>query len=68
MRQEKHGIKMGIYISPADLYQLRRNNPQGYYGNGSPKRLSTIPTDPSSFTTNPSKRRIPPAWLPHPDL
>lgn len=58
-----HGVKLGVYLSPADLYQLRTNpkNPAGYYGNGSPKVRSTIPTDPASFQSDPSKGRPPPA-------
>lgn len=60
---KKHGIKLGVYLSPADLYQLRTNpkNPHGYYGNNSPKLKSVIPTDPASFKTDPSKGRTPPA-------
>ncbi|SFV13283.1 alpha-L-fucosidase [Pseudoduganella namucuonensis] len=55
------GVKLGIYLSPADLYQLKTNptNPAGYYGNGSPKLKSTIPTDPASFKSDPSKGRAP---------
>jgi alpha-L-fucosidase len=55
------GIKLGIYLSPADLYQLKTNptNPTGYYGNGSPKVRSTIPTDPASFEKNPAQGRTP---------
>ena len=55
------GIKLGIYLSPADLYQLRTNpnNPAGYYGNGSPKVRSVIPTDPASFRRDPSQGRTP---------
>jgi alpha-L-fucosidase len=55
------GIKLGVYLSPADLYQLRTNptNPAGYYGNGSPKLSSTIPTDPASFQTDPTHGRAP---------
>lgn len=55
------GVKLGIYLSPADLYQLKTNpkNPAGYYGNGSPKRRSTIPTDPAHFKSDPSKGRAP---------
>jgi alpha-L-fucosidase len=55
------GVKLGIYLSPADLYQLRTNpkNPAGYYGNGSPKLKSTIPTDPASFKSDPAKGRAP---------
>jgi len=32
-----HGLELAVYLSPADLYQLRTNpkNPGGYYGNGS---------------------------------
>jgi len=56
-----HGLKLGIYLSPADLYQLRTNpkNPAGYYGNGSSNVLSVIPTDPASFQSDPSKGRAP---------
>ena len=55
------GIKLGIYLSPADLYQLKTNpsNAAGYYGNGSAKRKSTIPTDPASFIADPSRGRAP---------
>ena len=57
----KYGIELGVYLSPADLYQLRTNptNPGGYYGDGSEKILSVIPTDPASFESNPSKGRAP---------
>jgi len=56
------GVKLGIYLSPADLYQLKTNpnNPAGYYGNGSPKLKSTIPTDPASFKSDPARGRAPP--------
>jgi alpha-L-fucosidase len=56
-----HGLKLGVYLSPADLYQLRTNpkNPGGYYGNGSSNVLSVIPTDPASFKSGPSKGRTP---------
>ncbi len=55
------GLKLGVYLSPADLYQLRTNplNPAGLYGNGSKKVLSTIPTDPASFQSDPSRGREP---------
>ncbi len=58
----RHGIKMGVYLSPADLFQLRTNptNPSGYYGNGSEAVKSVIPTDPAEFTRQPSKGRTPP--------
>ena len=60
------GIKLGIYLSPADLYQLRTNptNPAGYYGNGSAKVRSTIPTDPASFQSDPSRGRTPAPGFP----
>ena len=56
-----HGVKLGVYLSPADLYQLRTNpkNPEGYYGNGSSNVLSVIPTDPANFQSDPSKGRTP---------
>jgi alpha-L-fucosidase len=56
-----HGVKLGVYLSPADLYQLRTNpkNPAGYYGNGSSNVLSVIPTDPASFQSNPANGRAP---------
>src|SRR5664279_4771322 len=54
-----HGVKLAVYLSPADLYQLKTNpkNPAGYYGNGSSNVLSVIPTDPASFQRNPAKER-----------
>lgn len=57
----KYGVELGVYLSPADLYQLRTNptNPNGYYGNGSEEVRSVIPTDPASFSTDPSKGRKP---------
>jgi alpha-L-fucosidase len=56
-----HGVQLGIYLSPADLFQLRTNPkyPGGYYGDGSSNVLSVIPTDPASFKSNPSKGRPP---------
>ena len=58
-----HGMKLAVYVSPADLYQLRTNpkNPAGYYGNGSSKVPSTIPTDPANFKTSPAVGRKAPA-------
>src|SRR5665213_4281816 len=37
---KSHGVKLAVYLSPADIYQLRTNpkNPTGYYGNGSKQR------------------------------
>jgi alpha-L-fucosidase len=60
------GVKLGIYLSPADLYQLKTNaaNPAGYYGNGSAKRRSTIPTDPARFQSDPAQGRTPPPGRP----
>ncbi len=58
-----HGVKLGVYLSPADLYQLC-NNPThrgGYYGDGSPKVASVIPTDPTHFKSDPTVGRTPPA-------
>ncbi|MBD8489509.1 alpha-L-fucosidase [Echinicola sp. CAU 1574] len=38
---KKYGLKLGVYLSPADLYQIE--NPEGLYGNLSKKTLRTIP-------------------------
>jgi alpha-L-fucosidase len=61
MAAKKYDLKLGVYLSPADLYQLRTNptNPDGYYGDGSAKVPSVIPTDPASFKTDPSRGRKP---------
>jgi alpha-L-fucosidase len=58
-----HGLKLAVYLSPADLYQLRTNpkNPAGYYGDGSSNVLSVIPTDPAGFKSNPARGRTPAA-------
>ena len=63
----KHGLKLGVYLSPADLYQLRTNpkNPGGYYGDGSSNTLSVIPTDPASFKSDPTKDRTPAPGFTH---
>jgi alpha-L-fucosidase len=37
----KYGLKLGIYLSPADLYQIE--NPKGLYGNLSQKTERIIP-------------------------
>lgn len=58
----KYGLKIGIYLSPADLYQME--SAQGLYGNGSIARESTIPTDPASFLSQPKKGRTPPIGKP----
>lgn len=51
----KHGLKVGVYLSPADLYQME--SATGLYGNGSKPRKSVIPTDPAAFQTDPTKLR-----------
>ena len=38
---QKYGLKLGIYLSPADLYQIE--SPDGLYGNLSKRTLRTIP-------------------------
>ena len=55
----RQGVKLGIYLSPADLWQLKTNatNADGLYGNGSAKVPSVIPTDPATFKSDPSKGR-----------
>lgn len=40
---QKYGLKVGIYLSPADLYQME--SPQGYYGNGSASTPRVIPRE-----------------------
>lgn len=39
----KYGIKLGVYLSPADLYQMEA--PDGLYGNESEASLRTIPRE-----------------------
>ncbi len=38
---EKYGLRLGVYLSPADLYQIE--SPDGYYGNGSEFTERVIP-------------------------
>ena len=38
---EKYGLRLGVYLSPADLYQIE--SPDGYYGNGSAFTERVIP-------------------------
>ena len=38
---KKYGLKLGVYLSPADLYQIE--SPQGLYGNLSKYSMRTIP-------------------------
>lgn len=52
---KKYGLDFGVYISPADLYQIESK--AGYYGNGSKKLKSVIPTDPASFASDPTRVR-----------
>lgn len=50
----KYGLKLGVYLSPADLYQIE--SPNGLYGNLSPYTLRTIPRDvPGRPFTNKTK-------------
>ncbi|MCH5232913.1 MAG: alpha-L-fucosidase [Muribaculaceae bacterium] len=50
----KYGMKLGVYLSPADLYQIE--SPNGLYGNGSEKRMRTIPKEvPGRPFENPTK-------------
>lgn len=56
------GLKFGVYLSPADLFQIESSS--GYYGNGSNTRTSTIPTEPASFLDAPSTGRTAPAGMP----
>lgn len=51
----KYGLRFGVYLSPADLYQIESKG--GLYGNGSRSQKSVIPTDPSSWKTDPMKAR-----------
>lgn len=39
----KYNLKLGVYLSPADLYQIE--NPKGLYGNQSKTTLRTIPRE-----------------------
>lgn len=39
----KYGLKLGVYLSPADLYQIE--SPEGLYGNLSPYTRRTIPRE-----------------------
>ncbi|MFD0762092.1 alpha-L-fucosidase [Lutibacter aestuarii] len=38
---QKYGLKLGVYLSPADLFQIE--NPKGLYGNGSKITQRIIP-------------------------
>ncbi len=39
----RYGLKLGVYLSPADLYQIE--SPEGLYGNGSAYTRRTIPRE-----------------------
>lgn len=60
------GIKFGIYLSPADLYQIESapGFGSGLYGNGSAAQASVIPTDPAGFSSAPAAGRTPPPGRP----
>ena len=50
----KYGLKLGVYLSPADLYQIE--NPEGLYGNLSKYTKRTIPREvPGRPFANPTK-------------
>ncbi|MCW1884096.1 alpha-L-fucosidase [Luteolibacter flavescens] len=56
------GIALGIYLSPADLYQIEGGTTNyetgvGYYGNNSAAVASHIPTNPATFGSNPALTR-----------
>ncbi len=51
----KHGLRLGVYLSPADLFQME--HAAGLYGNGSKPKASVIPTDPASFLASPERLR-----------
>ncbi len=56
----KYGLKLGVYLSPADLYEMRDG---GHYGNESEYRESIIPTAPESMVSDPMKpREVPEGW------
>lgn len=59
---QAEGLKFGVYLSPADLYQIK--NPSGYYGKNSSIRASSIPGDPATFASDPSVARPAPAGMP----
>jgi alpha-L-fucosidase len=51
----KHGLKLGVYLSPADLYQME--SAKGLYGNGSKPRATKIPTAVETFLSDPTQVR-----------
>ncbi|MCW1887430.1 alpha-L-fucosidase [Luteolibacter flavescens] len=54
---EARGVKLGVYLSPADLFQIE--SAAGYYGDNSSSVPSVIPTAPASFTSSPTTGRTP---------
>lgn len=53
----KFGLQLGIYLSPADLFQME--SPEGLYGNLSPQTLRTIPREvPGRPFSNPTRFRF----------
>lgn len=56
---QKYGLRLGVYLSPADLYQIE--SPEGLYGNGSVPVASVIPTSPASLVSEPTRQREVPA-------
>jgi alpha-L-fucosidase len=52
---KRHGLKLGVYLSPADLFQIE--DAEGLYGNGSSYVDSVIPTDPAKFRNAPTTVR-----------
>ncbi len=58
---KKFGLKIGVYLSPADLYQME--SADGHYGNLSKYQDSIIPTAVDTFRTDPMKqRKVPADW------
>lgn len=51
----KYDLKVGFYLSPADLYQIESEG--GLYGNRSEYRDSVIPTKAEFFQSDPLKQR-----------
>lgn len=59
---QKYGLKIGVYLSPADLHQIE--HPDGLYGNLSPYQKTVIPTNPEHFRTDPIRSRPAPEGKP----
>jgi len=52
---KRYGLKIGVYLSPADLYQIESKD--GLYGNLSKYQDSVIPTAVETFATEPLRQR-----------